>query len=144
MTTGSHLAPIVGGLVGQFLGWRWCFKMAAIFDGVMFIIIFFCLPETLYVRHPTEVLVTTAAHQMGMKGYAHRLKLWRTYPELKLKATDFVIPTVKMMKYPSVLFPALYYASQYGFASILPAVTVASIFTKVRTHVILDLTSTVD
>ena len=34
------------------------------------------------------------------------------------------------MKYPSVIFPALYYASQYGFASILPAVTVSSIFTK--------------
>ncbi|KAK0337238.1 hypothetical protein LTR91_004258 [Friedmanniomyces endolithicus] len=32
MTNGSHLAPIVGGLVGQYLGWRWCFKMAAIFD----------------------------------------------------------------------------------------------------------------
>ena len=34
------------------------------------------------------------------------------------------------MKYPSVLFPALYYATQYGFASILPAVTVATIFSK--------------
>lgn len=34
------------------------------------------------------------------------------------------------MRFPSVIFPALYYASQYGFASILPAVTVASIFTK--------------
>jgi hypothetical protein len=35
-----------------------------------------------------------------------------------------------MAKYPSVLFPALYYAAQYGFASILPAVTVASIFSE--------------
>ena len=35
-----------------------------------------------------------------------------------------------MAKYPSVLFPAIYYAAQYGFASILPAVTVASIFTE--------------
>jgi hypothetical protein len=33
-----------------------------------------------------------------------------------------------MARYPSVLFPALYYGAQYGFASILPAVTVASIF----------------
>jgi len=36
-----------------------------------------------------------------------------------------------MAKYPSVLFPALYYAASYGFASILPAVTVASIFSEV-------------
>lgn len=35
-----------------------------------------------------------------------------------------------MAKYPSVIFPALYYAAQYGFASILPAVTVASIFSE--------------
>jgi hypothetical protein len=35
-----------------------------------------------------------------------------------------------MAKYPSVLFPALYYGAQYGFASILPAVTVASIFSE--------------
>ncbi len=35
-----------------------------------------------------------------------------------------------MAKYPSVIFPALYYAAQYGFASILPAVTVASIVSK--------------
>jgi MFS family permease len=137
MTTGSHLAPIVGGLVGQFLGWRWCFKMAAIFDGVMFVIIFFCLPETLYVRQPTTV-VPAAPPRMGMKGYLHGLKLWTRHPDLRLKATDFVIPTVKMMKYPSVLFPALYYASQYGFASILPAVTVASIFTKVG-HILVEM-----
>lgn len=33
-----------------------------------------------------------------------------------------------MARYPSVIFPCLYYAAQYGFASILPAVTVAHIF----------------
>ncbi|KAL9068284.1 MAG: hypothetical protein Q9161_006310 [Pseudevernia consocians] len=31
---------------------------------------------------------------------------------------------------PGIIFPALYYATQYGFGSILPAVTVASIFSK--------------
>ncbi|KAH8742825.1 major facilitator superfamily domain-containing protein [Diaporthe sp. PMI_573] len=25
LTTGAHIAPILGGLVGQFLGWRWIF-----------------------------------------------------------------------------------------------------------------------
>ena len=33
-----------------------------------------------------------------------------------------------MARYPSVLFPCLYYAAQYGFANILPAVTVAHNF----------------
>jgi hypothetical protein len=35
-----------------------------------------------------------------------------------------------MARYPGVIFPALYYGSRYGFASILPAVTVAHIFTE--------------
>lgn len=33
-----------------------------------------------------------------------------------------------MAKYPSVLFPALYFSTQYDFASIFLAVTVAPIF----------------
>lgn len=35
-----------------------------------------------------------------------------------------------MARYHGVIFPALYYGSWYGFASILPAVTVAHIFTE--------------
>jgi MFS family permease len=130
MVNGSHLAPIVGGLVGQYLGWRWCFKMAAIFDGVMFVILFFCLPETLYVRYPPTQAAPAARQRLGFQSYLHRLKLWTRHPDLKLRLSEFVIPSVKMMKYPSVIFPALYYASQYGFSSILPAVTVTSIFTR--------------
>lgn len=30
--------------------------MAAIFDGVMFVVIFFCLPETWYVRHSRDMI----------------------------------------------------------------------------------------
>lgn len=104
LTTGAHLAPIIGGLVGQFLGWRWTFKLAAIMDGFMFLVIVVGLPETLYIR-PGQSRV-------------------------RLKATDFVLPVLRMAKYPSVVFPAAYYAAQYGFGSILPAVTVAAIFAE--------------
>lgn len=130
MVNGSHLAPIVGGLVGQYLGWRWCFKMAATFDGVMFVVIFFCLPETLYVRYPTTVDAPPKKPRLGPAAYLKSLKLWTRHPDLKLRAGDFVLPSIRMIKYPSVIFPALYYASQYGFSSILPAVTVTSIFTE--------------
>ena len=138
MTNGSHLAPIVGGLVGQFLGWRWCFKMAAMFDGVMFVVILLCLPETLYVRSPSAT-APPKKPEMGFDAYVHRLELWTRHPDLKLRAGDFVLPTVRMMKYPSVIFPALYYAAQYGFASILPAVTVATIFEKFFDWSVLDI-----
>jgi MFS family permease len=132
LTTGAHIAPIVGGLIGQFLGWRWTFKFAAILDGAMLLIITFCLPETLYIRDETRLARTQSEREVEFtpKTYLSRLKLYSTFPELKLKWNQFIIPSLRMAQYPSVLFPALYYAAQYGFASILPAVTVASIFSE--------------
>lgn len=138
LTTGAHIAPILGGLVGQFLGWRWIFKFTAIMDGVMFLVILLGLPETLYVRNTDDVRYTapTGGREMksssiGLKAYIARLKPYAgPFPGLnkKLRAGDFVWPALRMAQYPSVLFPAAYYAAQYGFGSILPAVTVAAIF----------------
>ena len=132
MVNGSHIAPLLGGPIGQFLGWRWCFKFAAIIDGVMFLVILFCLPETLYVRpetdSKTEVPEVKSKDTKGV--FSDGLKLKDRNPELPLRLNQFVWPSIKMARYPSVLFPALYYATQYGFASILPAVTVANIFNK--------------
>ena len=97
----------------------------------MLTVAFFCLPETLYVRNRIRPVPDQATSTKFTKAsYAHRLRLWTRDPDLHLEAKQFVIPTVKMMRYPSVIFPALYLATQYGLASILPAVTVASIFTK--------------
>ncbi|KAL9097140.1 MAG: hypothetical protein Q9165_000567 [Trypethelium subeluteriae] len=130
LTNGSHLAPIVGGLIGQYCGWRWTFKVAAICDAVMVVVVFFCLPETLFSRKN----IVENAERPPMRGpftiktYISRLGLYTKNQELDLKPRHFVWPSIKMVMYPSVLFPALYYASQYGFASILPAVTVAHIF----------------
>jgi MFS family permease len=132
LTTGAHIAPIIGGLIGQFLGWRWTFKFAAIIDGVMLLVITFCLPETLYVRDLSRLARTASEREVAFtpKTYLSRLKLYSTFPELKLHWNQFIVPSLRMAKYPSVLFPALYYGAQYGFASILPAVTVASIFSE--------------
>lgn len=138
LTTGAHIAPILGGLVGQYLGWRWIFKFTAILDGVMFLVILFGLPETLYVRTTDDLTHAAPADRreretssLGLKGYAARLKPYAgPFPGLSLRLRDFVWPALRMAKYPSVLFPAAYYAAQYGFGSILPAVTVAAIFSE--------------
>jgi multidrug resistance protein len=133
LTSGAHIAPIVGGLIGQYLGWRWTFKFAAILDGFMFVVIAFCLPETLYIRDQARLTRTMSEREIDFtpKTYVSQLRLYSIFPELKLRWNQCIIPSLKMAKYPSVLFPALYYAASYGFASILPAVTVASIFSEV-------------
>ncbi|KIX03269.1 uncharacterized protein Z518_06821 [Rhinocladiella mackenziei CBS 650.93] len=141
MVNGSHLAPIVGGLLGQYCGWRWIFKFMAIIDAVMFLTSFFCLPETLYIRKSPISSSKLDAIQVAADDavtrprftkaiYFSHLGLHTNFPELRLTLNQFVIPALKMAQYPSVLFPALYYATMYGFASILPAVTVAAIFTE--------------
>jgi len=141
MVNGSHVAPIVGGLIGQYCGWRWIFKFVAIGDAVMLTTALFCLPETLYIRQKASpdmklnLSVVCASSRptqprFTQKIYISRLRLCSYDPQLKLKPKHFVIPALKMAKYPSALFPALYYATMYGFASILPAVTVAAIFTE--------------
>ncbi|KAI1617102.1 MFS general substrate transporter [Exophiala viscosa] len=140
MTTGSHIAPIVGGLLGQYCGWRWIFKFVAIVDAFMLVVAFFCLPETLYIRQaaqsPSNPSATGPTSEKAPKPkfnkaiYFSSLRLYSHFPQLKLRPNQFVLPALKMAKYPSVTFPALYYGTIYGFASILPAVTVASIFTE--------------
>ncbi|EXJ86634.1 hypothetical protein A1O3_03587 [Capronia epimyces CBS 606.96] len=141
MVNGSHLAPIVGGLLGQYCGWRWIFKFVAIVDAVMFIVAFFCLPETLYIRPMPFSPLAPDAIKMPIQPLAVRprfdkavyfssLRLYSRSPQLKLRANHFVLPALKMARYPSVLFAALYYSTMYGFASVLPAVTVAAIFSE--------------
>ncbi|KAF5352100.1 hypothetical protein D9758_009385 [Tetrapyrgos nigripes] len=68
---------------------------------------------------------------LTLKTYLNRLWFWdlERPPTRKLKPTDFIKP-LSMLKYPSVVFPALYFAVTYGFASIEPALTLATIFTE--------------
>ncbi|OAP59407.1 hypothetical protein AYL99_06705 [Fonsecaea erecta] len=138
MVNGSHLAPIVGGLLGEYCGWRWIFKFVAIVDAIMLTTAFFCLPETLFLRKGSVdvskpdwlKLPAERRPRFTKEVYFSRLRLRSDFPERRLRPNQFVLPALKMAKYPSVIFPALYYATMYGFASILPAVTVATIFTE--------------
>ena len=96
----------------------------------MFVIVLFCLPETLYVRPEVESQQHQSKPKYSKKVFFDGLKIRDRTPDTPLYWNQFVLPTFKLAMKPGVVFPALYYATQYGFASILPAVTVASIFSK--------------
>jgi len=49
--SGPFISPMITGVIIQERGWRWSLWLMAIFAGVFLVLIFFCLPETLYVRH---------------------------------------------------------------------------------------------
>ncbi|KAJ3776410.1 MFS general substrate transporter [Lentinula raphanica] len=131
-TTGAHFAPIPGGLIGQYLGWQWIFKFAAITNSFCLIFTFFFLPETLYIRDQIQTAVKDPnLHSSGVfRRYLGRMNLGKRYPGRQLRLSDFFWPYIKMIRYPSVVFPAIYYGTQYGLGSTLPAVTVSHIFAQ--------------
>ncbi|KAF8519538.1 MFS general substrate transporter [Gautieria morchelliformis] len=130
LTTGAHIAPILGGVVGQFLGWQWCFFLAAILDGAMLLVIFFCLPETLYIRSAGSYSQQPTQQRFTRATYIRSLFVFRKFPGRTLHLRQFFLPSLRMARYPSVLLPAIYYGMAYGFGSILPAVTVSHVFSQ--------------
>ncbi|KAJ7477324.1 MFS general substrate transporter [Mycena galericulata] len=122
LTNSAHIAPIPGGFLGQFVSYRWCYYLPAILDFTMFVVMFFCLPETLYLRGSTPVVTD--------KPILRRMKLWGLRPKGKhLKISDFFRQFI-MFKYPTVLLTAFYYSVTFTLASILPAVTSATLFRR--------------
>ncbi|KAJ4496455.1 MFS general substrate transporter [Lentinula lateritia] len=131
-TTGAHFAPIPGGLIGQYLGWQWIFKFAAITNGFCLLFTFFFLPETLYIRDQTVGAVENlrSSSKNFLSRYLARMNMGKRFPGRRLRLSDFFWPYIKMIRYPSVVFPAIYYGTQYGLGSTLPAVTVSHIFAQ--------------
>ncbi|KAE8327020.1 major facilitator superfamily domain-containing protein [Aspergillus sergii] len=113
LTSGSHFSGLFGGPVAKFLGWRWIFWITAAMNFVTLVILVFGLPETMYYKPRLYSDTNTEPPN---------------FPGVELKAKHFLIPAFRMALYPSVLFPSLYYASQYCFTAIFPAVTYAIIF----------------
>ena len=96
----------------------------------MFIIVLFCLPETLYVRSDVKSQPYSPKKNYSKTIFLDSLKTRDRTPHIPLSWNKFILPPLRFALKPHAVFPALYYATQYGFASILPAVTVASIFSK--------------
>ena len=121
LINGGHIAPVIGGFIEKNLKWQWCFFVPSILGGCLLAIIIFCLPETLYPRSPEALAMPqrTWTQNMMMRGKIH--------PNRKLQMVDFVRP-LQMLKYPSVLFPALYYSVSFGYSSILFIITSANLF----------------
>lgn len=52
---GPAIAPIVGGYIDQYLGWRWIFYIKAIMGGCLTILSFIFIKETLYVPNTRQL-----------------------------------------------------------------------------------------
>lgn len=126
LTNGAHLAPVIGGYLAQKAGVRWCFYLPALVNSASFIVMVFALPETLFSRSEQSL----ARHKE--RTYTEMLFSFRRNALLdrKVHVMDVVRP-FQMLKYPSISLTFIYYIVSFAFSSILPAVTVAIMFTKI-------------
>lgn len=99
--TGAHFAPIPGGLIGQYLGWQWIFKFAAITNGFCLLFTFFFLPETLYIRDQTVGAVENlrSSSKNFLSRYLARMNMGKRFPGRRLRLSDFFWPYIKMIRY---------------------------------------------
>jgi hypothetical protein len=124
LQNGAHLAAVVGGFVANALGWRWCFWLPAIIWGANWVINVFCLPETLYHRQTRSESEPESDLEPWKRLFTFNSK---SVGRRKLTASDFT-HAIKMLRYPSVLLPAIYYSISFGVGTVMFAVTGAAAF----------------
>ncbi|CEI92095.1 hypothetical protein RMCBS344292_06368 [Rhizopus microsporus] len=103
---GPAIAPVIGGYLDQYLGWRWIFYVCTILGGAITIAALFFLKETLYRPGQKEVA------PIGIKERLERFK-FNPFASLQMLA----LPEVGLSCLPvSIAFGWFYY-----FVTILPA-----------------------
>nr|KAK5448869.1 hypothetical protein LTR18_001957 [Exophiala xenobiotica] len=125
LTNGAHVAPVIGGYLAQAASVRWCYFLPAIVNATIFVFMIFALPETLFSRAEKHL----AQHQE--RTYSQMLFSLRRNALLdrRFRLRDMARP-FEMLQYPSVTLTFICYTVTFAWASILPAVTVAILFTK--------------
>lgn len=91
----------------------------------MFVVMIFAFPETLFSRSPGSL----ATHRE--RSYTQLLFSFgrNRLHDRDIHLRDFVRP-FEMLKYPSVSLTVIYYFVSFAYSTVLPAVTVAILFTK--------------
>jgi len=110
---GPVLGPMVGGFVGETIGWRWVEGVMAIFTGFLWIIGSLVLPETyapVLLRRRAQSLskltgklyLSQMDHEQGKTSAAHAFK------------TSLTRPWILLLKEPIVFLLSIYMAIVYG------------------------------
>jgi len=117
-------ASSAGGFLAQKRGWYWDFYMPAIVDAVSLVVAIFFLPETLFSRNPH--FLADRKHERSLLELLFNFR-GNLIPHRHLLPADFVT-SLYMLKYPSVALPFWYYTWSWAFINILPALTMAKIY----------------
>lgn len=117
-----QVAPLIGGFIAQFLGWRACFYIPGYIQLGTFAVTLFALPETIFLR--TENLYGSRKEH----SYLDLLLFKRSrLADRQVHFRDFTRP-FEMLKYFVILIPGLFYMTCFGYGTVLFAATGAQLF----------------
>ncbi|KAJ5971190.1 uncharacterized protein N7479_001108 [Penicillium vulpinum] len=125
LTSGAHVAPLLGGFIGQSLGWRACFYIPGYIQLATFVLTIFCLPETLYTtKYPSD------SGHYEEQSYMQNIMFRRSkVPGGRPKIRDFTRP-FEMLKFVAISLTGTFYMVCFGYGGVIFALTGASLFNK--------------
>jgi multidrug resistance protein len=109
---GPTLGPMIGGFVGENVGWRWVEGVMAIFTGIVWIVICFFLPETY-----SPVLLRKRANKLSRitgKVYRSKFEEKQVIKFSEVLKTALSRPWLLLFREPIVLLLSIYTAIIYG------------------------------
>jgi MFS family permease len=121
LVTGGHLGPVIGGYIYKGMNWHWCFFLVTIMAGILFFTVIFTVPETLYFR------AIEGINRPSMSLYQQEYLRKRKIDGQRLHLEHFIRP-FKMLRYPSIALPSLYYSVASGYANMVFIITSAMLF----------------
>ncbi|KAK5222111.1 hypothetical protein LTR72_006368 [Exophiala xenobiotica] len=122
--SGPFVAPMVTGILIQETNWRWSLWLMAILCGAILVVMFFFLPETLYIRNLEDV-----DHIPTGEEVKHRKRLFAqtSFGRISPRPLDFIefFRPLYMLRYPSVGLMALAWMAgvampDIGISNIIP------------------------
>ncbi|KAK7747508.1 hypothetical protein SLS53_001763 [Cytospora paraplurivora] len=122
LTLGVPVAPLIFGFVAIRVGYRWIYYILAITNGVQLALYFFFGPESRYVRG-SEVPETERHKSDFQRQYVS----FRRIDKTPITWYDFVEP-LKYVAHPCVLLPAIAYAMEFLWTSIMVTVMIPQLF----------------
>ena len=121
VANGAHVAAIAGGLIVEYVGWRWCFWVPAIALGIIWVTNICCLPETLHHRNNPSAPFEKKGSWFRLVGFT------ASRPTTSLRSWS-IANSLHLLKDPSIILTTLYYSIAFGLGTALIHITGPAIF----------------
>ncbi|KAI1418576.1 MFS general substrate transporter [Hypoxylon sp. FL1857] len=117
---GPLLAPIIGGALTEGFGWRSTVWFLTAYGAVVFVLVLFCVPETLAKRRPATAVEPSQANDLSRVSTARSVQVYTKQAAAWLKRC-FLDPleVIMYLRFPAVAITVFYAAITFGSLYVL-------------------------